>query len=113
MLDADFDDGDVGDGAVAEALHVDVEAIGIEAGGDIEGEARGDGGADGWHVSGREGDQAGGVIDYDVGCGLCDAGDGDEDCASDRFCDGALRGVRRGLRRWGCGGWCRGESPAY
>jgi hypothetical protein len=39
-----LDDGNAGDGAVAETLEVDLEFVGVEADGDVELEAGGDGG---------------------------------------------------------------------
>src|SRR5262245_61383483 len=93
----DLDDGDGRDAAVAEALHVDLQAVGVEADGDVELEAGGDGLRRGGDVAGLESDEAGGVVDG-VGGGrrLHDAGDGDEDGAGNRLADGAGPGVEGG-----------------
>ena len=59
----DLDDRDAWDGAVAEALDVDLELVGVEADGHVELEAGGDDGAGGGDVASSEGDDAGRVID--------------------------------------------------
>jgi hypothetical protein len=69
---------------VAEALDVDLEAVGVEADGHVELEAGGDGGGGRGDVAGLEGDEAAGVVDR-VGGGrrLHDASNGNEDGAGD------------------------------
>src|SRR5262245_36762516 len=78
--EADLHDRDGGDGAVAETLNADLQAVAVEADGDIELEAGGDGRGGGGDVAGQEGDDAGGVV-HGIGGSRClgDAGDGDQD----------------------------------
>lgn len=83
-----LDNGDVGDGAVSEALDRDVEFVGVEADRDVELEARRDDFARGRDMAGLEGDEADCGVDHDVGrwC-LGDAIDRDEDSAGNRLVD--------------------------
>ncbi len=56
---SDFDDRDLGNGAVAEALQVDLELVSIETDRHVELEAGGDGAAGRRGVAGAKGDDAG------------------------------------------------------
>ena len=96
---------------MAEALEVDLQAVGVEADGDVELEAGGDGLAGGGDVAGLEGDDAGGVVDGVVGARrLRGPGDGDQDGAGDGLPDVAGPGIEGGavgLRELEGGGGCR------
>src|SRR5262245_61254042 len=84
LLQPNLDDVDGGDGAVAEGLEVDLQAVGVKADGDVELKTGGDRLADAGNMAGLEGDDAGRVVDGVVGAGrLRSAGDGEQDSAGD------------------------------
>ena len=82
---------------MAEALQVDLEAVGVEAHRHVELEAGRDDGAGCRDVGGGEGDDTGCVVDRVVGDGrLHHFGDGDEDGTGDGLGDVASPGVEVG-----------------